>query len=300
MESTGRAKWLAGAFLLCALAAASGVHASEIGDALPGPQGVEEGAWRRQAWLIPLPGERLLMHATLLRPRGAGPFPLAVINHGSSQSSLRRAQFEPSDYEHVSRWFLDRGYAVLLPIRPGHGITAGPYFEDQGRCESADYARAGTAAADSIQAAVEYFTAQPYIRKSDAVVVGQSAGGWGALALASRNPDRVRAVVNFSGGRGGHANNRPNSNCSPERLVAAAGAFGRMARIPTLWLYTENDSYFAPALSQSMAQAFRRAGGPADYRLLRPFGADGHVFIERDDAAPVWGPIVEEFLSEHR
>jgi len=300
MGRTGRAITLAGAFLLFAFALTPAWASSEIGEQAPGPQGAEEGAMRRQLWLIPLPGERLLMHTTVLRPPGSGPFPLAVINHGSSQSSYSRAQFKPSLYEHVARWFLDRGYAVVLPIRPGHGETGGPYFEDQGRCESPEYEKSGAATADSIQAAIDYLTAQPFVQKADVVVVGQSAGGWGALALASRNPAAVRAVINFSGGRGGRADDRPNTNCSPERLVAAAGTFGRAARIRTLWLYSENDSFFAPALSKRMAEAFRNAGGPVDYHLLPPLGADGHVFIERSDAAPLWSPIVEKFLSSHQ
>ena len=201
-ERTGLASMLIGAFLFFALMLAAGLQASEIGDGSPGPQGPEEGAMRAQRWLIPLPGERLLMHATVLRPAGPGPFPLAIINHGSSQSSFLRGQFTPSLYEHASRWFLDRGYAVVLPVRGGHGATGGPYFEDQGRCESPDYEKAGAATADSIQAAVDYLTAQPFVQKSGVVVIGQSAGGWGALALASRNPSMVRAGINFSGGRG--------------------------------------------------------------------------------------------------
>jgi dienelactone hydrolase len=224
---TGLAPMLAGAFVFLALAGIPAVRASEIGEGSPGPQGAEEGTWRRQLWLIPLPGERLLMHTTVLRPPGPGPFPLAVINHGTSQSSFLRGQFTPSLYEHVSRWFLDRGYAVVLPIRGGHGATGGPYFEDQGRCESPNYEKAGAATADAIQAPIDYLAAQPFVRKSGVVVIGQSAGGWGALALASRNPPMVRAVINFAGGRGGQAVFRPDNNCAPERLVAAAGIFGR-------------------------------------------------------------------------
>jgi dienelactone hydrolase len=293
----GLASMLAGALVLLLLAAASGPQASEIGDQAPGPQGAEEGAWRRQLWLIPLPGERLLMHATVLRPPGPGPFPLAVINHGTSQSSFLRGQFTPSVYGHVSRWFLDRGYLVVLPIRGGHGATGGPYFEDQGRCESPDYEKAGAATADAIQAAIDYLTAQPFVRKSDVIVVGQSAGGWGALALASRNPPMVRAVINFAGGRGGRADGRPDNNCASDRLVAAAEAFGRSARIPTLWLYSENDSYFAPVLSGGMAEAFRTAGGRADYHLLPPILAEGHTFIEDAQAVGLWGPLLEKFLA---
>jgi dienelactone hydrolase len=267
---------------------------------LPGPQGPEGGAARRQLWFIPLPGERLVMHAVVLRPPGPGPFPLAVINHGSAQSSAQRAIFSPSEYANASQWFLNHGFAVVLPLRPGHGETGGPYFEDQGRCESVDYEKSGLATADSIQAAVDYLAAQPFVKKSGMVVIGQSAGAWGALALASRNPRAVRAVINFAGGRGGRIDDKPDNNCAPDRLIEAAGNFGSSARIPTLWLYSKNDSYFAPGLSKRMYEVFSIAGGNAEYHLLQPFGSDGHSFIDSNEASKLWAPIVEKFLAEHR
>ena len=291
---------LAGSILLLALAALPAHGDDFVGRTGPGPQGPQIGAARRQLWLIPLPGERLLMHTFVLRPRGDGPFPLAVINHGSNQNSVLRAHFDLSDYHRLADWFLDRGFAVALPIRPGHGATGGPYFEDQGRCAKADYVKAGLATAKSIQAAIDYLTAQPFIRKSGVAVVGQSAGGWGALALASRNPPNVKRIINFAGGRGGRVDDRAGKNCHPERLVAGAADFGRSARIPTLWLYSQNDSYFAPALSERMFTAFRGAGGTAEYHLLPPAGADGHILINSDAAIALWAPLVERFLATRK
>ena len=169
----------------------------------------------------PDPGRTTADALTLLRPTREGPFPLAVINHGSVESADVRAKFPMPDYPLISRWFLDRGYAVVLPQRPGHGETGGPYFEDQGFCESPDFRQAGLRTADSIEAAIDYLTAQPFVRHAGVIVVGQSAGGWGAIALASRNPSAVKAVINFAGGRGGRSDNMPNNNCSPDQLIAA-------------------------------------------------------------------------------
>ena len=286
------------ALLLTAFAAtAAGAEDFAGGRTVAGPQGAPIGDFYRQLWLIPLPGQRLLMHTFVLRPQGGGPFPLAVINHGSDQNSVLRAHFTLADYHKLAYWFLARGYAVALPIRPGHGATGGPYFEDQGRCSDPHYRQSGIATANSIQAAIDYLTAQPFVRKSGVVVVGQSAGGWGSLALASRDPPQVSAVINFAGGRGGRVNDRPNTNCVPDRLVTAAGAFGRSARIPTLWLYARNDSYFAPALSKRMFAAYRRAGGVAVYHLLPPVGADGHIMINNNAAIALWAPLAERFLQ---
>src|SRR5262249_61853046 len=121
-----------------------------------------------------------------------------------------------------------------------------------------------------------------------------------APPAAAGNAAAVQAVIIFSGGRGGYVGLKPTRNCAADRLIATAGAFGRTARIPSLWLYSENDAYFGPALSKDMYQAFRAAGGNAEYHLLPPFGTDGHGLINFHEAADLWQPIAERFLAENR
>ena len=124
------------------------------------------------------------------------------------------------------------------------------------------------------------------------VLAGQSAGGWGSLGAAAANPQGVVAVINMAGGRGGWAGNVPNRNCRPDLLAQVAGSLGETARIPSLWVYTENDSFFAPSLAAEMHARFAAAGGPAEFRALPPFGRDGHgLFLARDGSA-AWGPVV--------
>jgi dienelactone hydrolase len=281
---------------VAALALASGCESARA-QVSAGPQGPEQGVIRRQPWLIPAQDGVTLMRTTVFRPPGAGPFPLAVVNHGSTQNELRRAAFRVPQFTAISRWLVARGYVVAVPQRPGHGETGGPYFEDQGTCANADYGKAGYGAAASIAAAIRFMTGQPFVRLPGVVVVGQSAGGWGALAFASQKPPQVAAVVAFAPGRGGRVNDVPGRNCAPDRLVAVARAFGATARLPTLWLYAENDSYFGPALSKRLVEAFRSAGGHAEYHLFPPIGDDGHQMIANPDAVAIWGPVVAKFLS---
>jgi dienelactone hydrolase len=290
----------AAAAIALALTAAISRGESPFPGEVLGPQGAEQGADRRQLWLIPssLPG--VAMHATVLRPPGAGSFPLMVMNHGSTQSAERRIEMPLPTYHALSMWFVQHGYVVVLPMRPGHGETGGRYLEDQKGCDDADYQTAGQATAVSIEAAITYMTRQPFVRRNGVVVVGQSAGGWGALALASQNPSGLRAVINFAGGRGGRSYDRPNNNCAPERLLEAARAFGSTSRIPTLWIYAENDSYFAPRLSRGLAEAFRTAGGRVDYQLLPAFGNDGHFLAESDASETLWSPVLQQFLDRLR
>ena len=67
--------------------------------------------------------------------------------------------------------------------------------------------------------ALNYLRGQPFIRQDGAVIVGHSAGGWGALALAGEDPQAVAAIIAFAPGRGGHANDFPNQVCAPHTLM---------------------------------------------------------------------------------
>ncbi|MBN8993880.1 MAG: alpha/beta hydrolase [Rhizobiales bacterium] len=248
-----------------------------------------------ELWLIPSPQPGISMRATFFRPPGKGPYPLVLINHGSVEDADQRALAGMPSFPALTAWFTARGYAVLVPQRPGHGKTGGKYAESEGACASPDFVRAGEAAADSIAAAIAFMVRQPFIKPTGIVVVGNSAGGWGAMALAGRNPRGVVAIIGFAPGRGGRQHGLANNNCAPGRLVEAAARFGAKARIRTLWLYAANDTYFPPKLSGRLAAAFARSGGKAEYHLLPPVGREGHGLIQAPSA--IWGPAVEQFLA---
>jgi dienelactone hydrolase len=247
-----------------------------------GAQAAEGAPDRRQQWLVPSPDQAVAAHAILFRPPGEGPFPLAIVAHATSQNVLRRAQMPQPEYRALAAWLVARGFAVLVPERPGHGATAGPYLEDQGGCDEADYAKAGRATADSIAAVLDFMRGQSFVRQDGAVIVGHSAGAWGALALAGRNPPGVAAIIAFAPGRGGHANDLPDQVCAPHRLISAATEFGKSARVPVTWLVAANDTYFPPALSRQIADAFRAGGGTVDFRVLAASGSEGHWLVETE------------------
>ena len=253
--------------------------------------------FRRQEWRVPSPDTDIAAHALLFRPVGAGPFRLAVIAHASTQNVVRRAQMTPPEYRALTAFLVARGFAVLVPERLGHGTTGGRYVEDQGGCDEADYARAGRATAEEISLALDYLQKQDFVRKDAAVVIGHSAGGWGALALANADPKQITAITVFAPGRGGHANDEPNKVCAPHTLLAAAAEFGRAARIPVTSLVAANDSYFAPAFSKELADAFRGAGGKDDVRILPAVGSEGHWMIETEAGVQAAGSELARALN---
>lgn len=262
-----------------------------------GPQGAEGEPNRKQLWLVPSPDPGTAARAILFRPPGEGPFRLALIAHATTQNVLHRALMTQPEYLALASWLVARGFAVLVPERPGHGATGGKYLEDQGGCDEADYARSGRVTAEEISTALEYLRDQTFIRREAAVLIGHSAGGWGALALASADPGDVSSIILFGAGRGGYANGFPNRICAPHTLTAAAGEFGRGARIPVTWLVAANDSYFSPEFSKKLADAFRLSGGKVDFRVLTRSGSEGHWLPETEAGVKVASAELDRALK---
>jgi dienelactone hydrolase len=190
-------------------------------------------------------------------------------------------------------------YGAAALDMPEYGLY-GPFFSAVGKCTNPNFRDPGLAVAAVDTWIIDYMTTQKKIVPDKVVVVGQSAGGWAAIALSSRNPAPVRAIITFAAGRGGRVDGKPNNNCAPDKLVEATGEFGRTARTPMLWIYASNDTFFGPELTKRMHEAYTAAGGNAEYHMLPPFGSDGHFLIGSPDAVPLWAPLVSQFLDKHQ
>jgi dienelactone hydrolase len=262
---------------------------------------VAQGTQREEIVRIPAAGGASMI-ATVVRPTGDDRRPLVVINHGSPVDSEHRIHMERPRYPSLSAWFVSRGYVVVLPERRGYGETGGAWAEDYGSCRRPDYFGAGLQAAADIKAAMDYMRGRPFVAGDRTIVVGQSAGGWATVAFSSLNPPGVAGMINFAGGRGGHQKlpGGGMGNCEPDALVKAAGRYGSTARVPMLWLYTENDSFFEPRLARRMVDAYDAAGGRATLKALGPFGSDGHSMASSSDGVPMWSGPVAAFLASLR
>ncbi|MBD3852013.1 MAG: alpha/beta fold hydrolase, partial [Acidobacteria bacterium] len=115
-------------------------------------------------------------------PEGEGPFPVAVIIHGSG-SSRRNSKW----YLSVTRHLQDNGIAVLLPDKRGceksEGNWVGANFDDL--------------AGDTL-AAVEFVRNWDEMDFSKIGLVGMSQGGWIAPVAAAEDKD-IAFVVSMSG-----------------------------------------------------------------------------------------------------
>jgi dienelactone hydrolase len=134
-----------------------------------------------------------------------------------------------------------------------------------------------------------------YVDPRRGLVVGQSFGGSIAVAVAARNVPGIVATVNFAGGAGGRPSTHPGDPCRPDLFGRLIGTWGATARIPTLWLYSENDQYMGAEHPRAWFRIFRERGGRGEFVQLPAHGKDGHSSFTANPAA--WRPAFEAFLK---
>jgi dienelactone hydrolase len=238
-------------------------------------------------------GQEKHLDGLVIRPDGTGPFPLAVITNGLPRSPSDIPALRPESYSSPAIIFAQHGYAAVVVERSGYGRSDGPFQESLGPCLDRNYLKPGQTGGADILAAVSSLRKQPWVDPDRVLLVGHSMGGFAALAVAATNPPGIRGVISFAGAVGSM---HPDQVCQPERLLDADTVFGRTARVPSLWIFAQNDHFFGPDLVRHMFDAYVAGGAPASLFLAPSYGRDGHMLI----AAPAdtaWWPQVAAFLE---
>ena len=235
------------------------------------------------------------MVGTVFKPNGDGPFPFVVLNHGRAGSAIERQQVRRWRYTDASRWLVQRGFAVFVATRRGYGDTGGADVETNYNCNNPNYKDPMAGGVESVLSVMEYARQQPFVDKSRLIVMGQSVGGFLSVGTGAANPEGLLAVINFAGGHGGRPDRDPGNPCGVDKLKQVFADAGKTSRVPSLWIYTENDAYFSAAHTRTWHEAFTAAGGKADYQLMPAFDRDGHTLFVR--GAKIWQPVVAEFLK---
>lgn len=227
------------------------------------------------------------LETTIFRPPGNGPFPLVVMNHGKERG--KPAEQKRDRFLALSREFVKRGYAVVVPMREGFSGSGGKYVEI-----NCDMSRNGHIQADSLQGTLEYFAGQDWVDQDRMIVAGQSYGGLATMAFGTRDVPGVKGLINFAGGLKYHG-----GTCEWENsLEHAFTQFGAGSDVPSLWFYGENDSHFAHPLAQRLHQAYTASGGLAKLVAFGAFKRDAHGLVGSRDGVPIWWPETEAFLSQ--
>ncbi len=239
-------------------------------------------------------GSTKTLEALVVRPDGPGPFPLVLISHGTNRLAETFPSQRPEIYTNPALVFAQRGYAAVVVMRTGYGRSTGPFVEGIGPCDEArSYVEPGKAAAAQILAALSVLQKERWVDPVHVLLVGHSTGGIADLAASATNPSGVLGVISFAGGNGSA---RPDFVCQPDHLIEALQIFGQTARIPSLWIYSENDHFFGPDLARKMVEAYAANGASTSLFVAPPWGSEGHSLIWAPDGTE-WWPQVEAFLT---
>jgi dienelactone hydrolase len=254
--------------------------------------------------LLPIDGKQANVVTHVYRPitPGVAAFPTVIFSHGNV--------IPPGDLQdpitvEVANWWLGRGFAVIAPIRPGYGVSGSVFREiqnvtwrDNSCISEPTYESAVQKAREVVFAAVAWAQTQSWLRRDCVLLVGQSTGGLTTIASVATNPEGVIGGINFAGGMGGNPSGSPGKSCRPELLTALYGRFGKTTRVPTLWLYAENDLFWGADAPKRWFASFKSGGSDATFVQTPPVpgGVNGHSLVFA--GAPLWQPSVDSFLRK--
>jgi pimeloyl-ACP methyl ester carboxylesterase len=235
------------------------------------------------------------LETIIMKQEQAGRLPIALITHGSPRDRDERATKTADTMLPQARDFAHRGWLAVAVLRRGFGRSDGGFVEGYD-CRDPDYGRALRTAAADLLATLRAISVRSDADPSRVIGIGASVGGAAMLTLASEHPPGLLAVVNISGGTGAYASGK---NCDEDRLADHFTQLGGAARIPTIWFYAANDSYFAPPLVRRLFDGFTAAGGIAELHQFGPLKSDGHELWGAPDGRKLWLPEVDRFLRAH-
>ena len=224
------------------------------------------------------------LETTIFKPDGAGPFPIVLINHGSIGGNTR---FQPRNRPMPAiREFLQRGYAVIAPMRQGFSNSSGMRVWN-----GCNIGAEGDAQAADVITVVDWLHKQPWADTSRMIMMGLSHGGLTTLAYA-KNPDAgFKVFVNFAGGS-------KNNSCAWElALVAAYGEYGAQTKDESIWFYGENDSIFPSRVIAPAYDAYVKSGGRAKMIAFPAFNNDGHFMFFYYEGLSIWWKEVQARLD---
>ena len=241
-------------------------------------------------------GKPVRLEVLVRKPQGPGPFPTVVFNHGSTGRGNNPELFRRSwSSATVATYFVERGWMIIFPQRRGRGASDGRYDEGFERDRSAyscqtDLSLAGVdRAVEDLDAVMAHVKSRPDVQVKRILLGGQSRGGILAIAYAGERPDSFVGVINFVGGW-------MSDRCANATAINTT-TFKRGAKFaqPTLWLYGDQDPFYALAHSKANFEAFLSAGGKGRFEShWVPGQNSGHSVIAHPS---LWSGQLTQYLD---
>ena len=241
-------------------------------------------------------GQTVRLEMRIYKPARAGPVPTLVFHHGSTGRGRDRRLFRrPIDFPALVSFFVQHGWAVVMPARRGRAGSEGLYDEgfalDRAlgyTCNPAQSIPGADRALRDMAAAMAAILAMPFVDRDRVIIGGHSRGGILSVAYAGQHPEQIKGVINFVGGWLG-------TGCQTASRINKA-LFQRGAYYPgdTLWLYGGGDPFYSLSHSQENFKAFQAAGGKGTFHTFRRLESSGHSIVAYSN---VWASLVEAYLK---
>ena len=232
------------------------------------------------------PARPVTLEVTFYRPRGPGPFPLAVMNHGATHASNSN-RGERDRFTIAAYYFLSRGYAVALPMMRGFAGSGGEI-----RRYGCDLETVADRSARDINTVIAALAQRSDVDGSRIVVAGQSFGGWNSLGEGANPAPGVRGLIGFSPAL--RSSDCPTQDAS---MVSAAAKLGARATLPSLWFYGENDTVMPNDTWRNVFEVYKRGNPHSRLVNVGRFKTDSHQMLSSPDGMKLWTPEVDAFLA---
>lgn len=238
-------------------------------------------------------GHPVRLEVAIFKPPGAGPFPLAVFNHGSVGQNATPGLIKQTWVSLEVADFLNRlGWLVAFPQRRGRGKSDGLYEEERDSFGDIGKAlRGADRALADIEAAVAALRRRQGVSPGPVLIGGQSRGGALSIAYAGIGSEQILGVVNFVGGW--FREKSPNSGSVNQALFERGAHYGRS----TIWLYGEGDSFYSLGHSRKNFAAYEKAGGRGEFVEFNVPSDIGHNVIHYPD---LWEGPIGNYLNSLR
>jgi len=231
------------------------------------------------------PSAGLQLHGFLWRPKGEGPFPGIVWNHGSEKS--------PGAQATLASFYTAHSYVFFVPHRRGQGRSPGRYIQDlvaqaPPRERAERMVELQLDEVDDVVAAVKFLGSQSFVDPSRIAISGCSYGGIQTL-LAGERDLGVKALVPFAPGAMSWEQNLPLHGA----LLHAIDA----AKAPIFLIQAQNDYDLGP--SEALSKEANKKHRDFQSKIYPAFGKshpEGHWGF-CSTATDVWGEDVLAFLE---
>ena len=215
----------------------------------------------------------LTIGALLTKPKGAGPFPVYVHNHGAMTRQQAAGPLWKTAGAIESR-LTAAGYVVLRVARRGYlgsQGSAATYWVQGSNLNVSEVINGAYDEARDVQSAVEYLKGCPFVDGKRIAIGGHSVGGLISIIAAAKN-SQVAGVVSVNGGVSWTQNGM-------QRGYPAVSAVWRAEAehltMPVLLLHAESDTIVTPELSRELFELLRQRRAPVSLKI---FPGDHSVF----------------------